>query len=130
MSKNSQKSNYILPSADSLDVHDLISSLEYELDHMPTSNLASETGHSKFADKRELSHRNKCYSDEYGHEIIFYKNTNKDAADNVALYCYAAREPVVEVGLKRKPVYVSFSSMEYENEQLLHFLLDKSKNQK
>ena len=114
-----------------LDIGDLIACLDYDLDldRLVDTIKDSNDSPNKFGNKRDLSHRNTCNCDEHGVEITFYKNTKKELGnDNIALYCYGLKDPVIDLGPNKLPLYAMFSSMEYENEQLLHFLLNKSKN--
>ncbi|NTU66355.1 MAG: hypothetical protein HGB08_00360 [Candidatus Moranbacteria bacterium] len=67
--------------------------------------------------------------EEEGLEVYFRKDASKKKSDNnIGFYFYGSVNPVIDLGPKRQPLSVAISSMEEENEQLLHFLFDKSKD--
>ena len=68
-------------------------------------------------------------TEEGGLEIYFRKDTsNKKSDNNIGFYFYGSVNPVIDLGSKRQQLSIAISSMEQENEELLHFLFDKSKD--
>ncbi|MEI7891056.1 MAG: hypothetical protein WCI36_03740 [bacterium] len=56
------------------------------------------------------------------------KDENKEvSSDNIGLLSYTTTDPIVNIGANKRPLQVGFSSVEQDNDQLLHFLFNKSK---
>jgi hypothetical protein len=71
---------------------------------------------------------NKLHPEQNSFTGFVKKDEEKEnTADNVGYYFYTSTEPVVDLGKNKQPLEVSISSTEQENEQLLHFLFDKSR---
>lgn len=62
-----------------------------------------------------------------GKKVDFSISSGKGKKEKIK-YHFSSDNPEIEIGKKKNPLKVEFSSTQEDNEKLLHFLFDKTKS--